>query len=270
MKVCITGASGFVGQNLVPLLKEYKKIEVALFSGDLLSISETDNFFSSNPGIDTVIHLAGAFSGSYTELIEANVVTITNLLESAYRHGVKKAIYISTGAVYGEPVGKNSYENDPLKPNTFYGQTKLWGEESLSFFTRNHGISGTVLRFPNVYGPRSQKGVIYNLLSDIKTKSEITIYGDGNQSRNFLHVNDACQAIILAIKGSASGIFNISNPVKTSINDLVKLLQKNYTFSVKYLPADNPLKDLLLDISLAQKKLGYKVGVKELRINDII
>jgi len=270
LKVCVTGAKGFIGQNLLPILHNKAELEAVTFPGDLLSITEVDDFFNAHPGIDTVIHLVGTFSGTTQELIEMNVITTVNLLEAAQKHSVKKVIFTSSGAVYGEPVGTESSEDDPLLPNGLYGQAKLWAEDAVRFCERNYGLKDTILRFPNVYGPKNQKGVIYNMLSDIKTKGSVTIYGDGTQSRNFLHVDDACRAIILALENSTTGVFNISNPVKISINDAVELLKKDYQFNVVHSPADNSLKDLLLNVSHARKVLGFTAEIKDLRLHDLI
>ncbi len=270
IKVCVTGATGFVGQNLLELGKTNKDITIIPFKGDLLAPKEVTTYFNTHTDIDVVVHLAGSFFGDNQTLMEANVLTTANLLDAMQVHEVKKIIYTSTGAVYGEPIKYESMESDPLLPNTFYGLVKLCGEETVRFHHRTSGIEYKILRFPNVYGPKNEKGVIYNLITNIKTKGEVIIYGDGTQSRNFLHVQDACQAILLALDHSISGEFNISNPVKTSINDLVKLLQKEYKFKINHLPADNALKDLLLNIDLAQTKLGFKPQVQELKFSGIV
>lgn len=266
IKICVTGYSGFIGSRLANYAKGIEHVELVPFKGDLLSKEDIALFFGENKDIDQIIHLVGAFSGTLGDLVNINVVALGNLLEAAVAEGIKKIIYTSTGAVYGEPVGTASKEDDPLNPNTLYGLSKKYAEECLLYYSKNHSIDFVVLRFPNVYGGGSTKGVVYNFLTDIEEKGEITVFGDGEQSRNFLHVQDACKAIMLAVDYRGSGIFNISNPGKTSINDLIQLLSKKYDFSVNYKPGNNNLKDLLLDIAKAKKELGFMPEIRGIRL----
>jgi UDP-glucose 4-epimerase len=140
----------------------------------------------------------------------------------------------------------------------------MYAEECIRYYANN--LDFVILRFPNVYGENNNKGVIFNFLEDIENKHEITIYGDGTQSRNFLHVIDACQAIEKSIFYEQSEIFNISNPNKISINDIEKILAKKYEFSVNYREANNNLKDLLLNIDKAKRKLNFEPRICELVI----
>ena len=108
------------------------------------------------------------------------------------------------------------------------------------------------------------KKAYYNFLKAIHTKGSITIAGDGSQSRNFLHVSDACNAIIKSVDYNENNIFNISNPVKTSIKELVTILKQYHSFDINYKDADNFLRDLLLDTSKAEKILGFKAAFGDL------
>lgn len=266
IKVCITGADGFVGRHLIKKLKKENKIKAVIFSGDLNDKKNVDNFFRKHRNIDQVIHLAGLFFGDFEELLDANVRTTQNLMEAGAKYGVKKIIYTSTGAVYGEPIQKESLEKNPLKPNTFYGLTKMMGESVVRYYADNYKIKYVILRFPNVYGEGNKKGVVYNFVSDIKSKKKISIFGDGKQSRNFLHVSDAVEAIKKSIAYNKSNIFNISNPQKTSINDLVGILREKYDFEVEYKDANNNLKDLLLNINKAERELKFLPKIIKIKI----
>lgn len=265
LRVCVTGSNGFVGQNLTEILLKENNIEIIPFVGDLLVKEETDNFFQSHKDIDQVVHLVGGFFGSFEDLVKVNVIALGNLLEALVENKIGKIIFTSTGAVYGEPIEAESKETDPLSPNTLYGLSKKYAEECIEYYADNFDLEYVILRFPNVYGAGNNKGVIYNFVSNIKEKGEITVYGDGTQSRNFLHVSDACQAIKLAINYQKSDVFNISNSHKFSINDIVEILKQNYKFKVTHLPANNNLKDLLLNIDKASKLLEFKPKITELK-----
>ena len=115
-----------------------------------------------------------------------------------------------------------------------------------------------------VYGENNDKGVIYHFVNDIKKKGYITIAGDGNQSRNFLHITDACIAIEKALLYNKTNVFNIANTQKLTVNDVVAKLQAKYTFTIKHKSNDNDLKDLLLDTIKAQSELGFTANVNEL------
>ncbi|MEK9155705.1 MAG: NAD(P)-dependent oxidoreductase [Patescibacteria group bacterium] len=266
LRVCITGSNGFIGRNLVQRLDSNPKIEVIPFAGDLLKKDDAVKFFVKNKDINQIIHLVGLFAGSFEDLVRVNVVTLANLLWAAPQNNIKKIILTSTGAVYGEPLAGESKEDDQLRPNTYYGLSKKYAEEYLLYHHHNSGIEYVILRFPNVYGPENDKGVIHNFISDIKERGEVTINGDGTQSRNFLHVSDACLAIEKSLHYDGSGIFNISNPVKVSINDLIGILKKKYRFTVKCAPTNNNLRDLLLDVSKAKQMLGFEAEQKELSL----
>lgn len=267
IRICITGYDGFIGSNLLksPVLRR-KNVVLIPFRGDLLKKSDIEEFFKKNEKIDQIIHLAGVFFGDFKTLIDINLLATQNLLEVALKNKVKKIIFSSTGAVYGEPIRKESVEKDPLKPNTMYGLVKYYTEECIKYNADRFKFNYVILRFPNVYGENNNKGVIYDFKKNINDKAEITIYGDGKQARNFLHVKDACRSIVKSIFYNKSNIFNISNPVKISINDVVKILSAKYMFKIKYKEEKNNLKELLLNIDKAEKVLKFKPLVRELLI----
>lgn len=264
-KIAITGSTGFIGANLLKVLDK-SKIGYVCFKGDLLNVKDVNKFFSRNKPA-TVIHLAGAFFGSKKYLEEVNVATTKNLLDAAVKYGLKKIIYSSTGAVYGEPTGKNSSrETDTAKPNTDYGKSKLAAENNIRDCQEKNNITAIILRFPNVYGPGNEKGVIFNLLDDIKNKGKINVFGDGKQTRQFLHVLDACRAILLALKCHQSGVFNITNGKNISINAIISKLQKKYDFEINYKESNNNLKNLSLNPAKSLKILHFKPVYKKLII----
>lgn len=260
----IIGCTGFIGSNLARYL-DNKNIPYVCFNGNLLKNEDIKKFFLKN-NVLCAIFLVGTFDPPFENQFKINVLTLQNFLEIGIKYGLKKIILSSSGAVYGDSKTKESKETDPLKPNTFYGLTKVYAEKCLLYYAQNHNIQYIILRFPNIYGENNKKGVVYNFLSDIKNFGMITIAGDGNQQRNFLHISDACKAIEKALKYKDSDIFNISNPVRISINDLVRILKSRYVFSVSYKMADNNQKKLLLNIDKAKKLLKFSPKITQLAV----
>ena len=260
--VAITGSRGFIGSNLVRMMEE-NNIPFTVFNGDLLDLASIKDFFRTNP-VRQVIHLAGSFTGSFQQLIQKNALTTQHLLQAGAEAGLQKIIYTSTGAVYGEPVGNASLESDVRHPNTFYGLSKKMAEDVVFHYHLVKGLSYVILRYPNVYGEGSTQGVLYNFLNDIHLKGCITVAGDGNQSRNFLHVSDACAAIVKSISYQQNNVFNISTSQKISINDLIALLKQYFSFDIHHKAPDNNLKSLLLDTSRAETELGFKTAADKL------
>lgn len=260
----ITGGSGFIGTHLKKRL-DLNKIPYTLFDGDLLKSNDVTAFFKNNK-LSTVIHLAGCFSGSNEDLFNANFFTTQKILETGLKYGLNKIIYASSGAVYGTPKHTNgSSESDHLNPGTFYGLSKELAEDCIQFYHRTNGMEFVILRFPNVYGPGNQKGVIYDLLTSIKTKKEAVIRGNGSQTRQFLHVEDVCHALIKALNFNKSEIFNITPLREYSINEVVKLLKPAHTFMIKHLPPDNFIK-MKLDPTKSTNLLSFIPRYQELSI----
>lgn len=261
IKICITGGGGFIGTHLVKKLREKDNVEVVLFEGDLLKKEDIENFFNAHKDISKIIHLAGGFLGDFGKLFSINVLTTNNLLEEAVKFNIKKIIFTSTGAVYGEPLNGISNENDKLKPNTMYGLTKMYAEECIHYYAENFDMKYVILRFSNVYGPGNEKGVIYNFLKSIKENGKVTIFGTGAQKRNFLFVDDAVEAIcsVLGYNGGNS-TFNIADNKVYDLKEVVVIL-KNFdlNFTVEYEPGDksNTLQVLSEDISKAKEVINW-------------
>ncbi len=260
-KIGLTGASGFVGSRLRTFL-ELRGYQVVSFRGNLLKKSDIVSFLNDLTYLDTVVHLAGTFFGDSQKLIDVNTSATFNLTEELARRQFGKIIFASSGAVYGEPLGERSLEGDHLRPNTVYGLAKKWAEDAILHHHDQFDLRYVILRLPSLYGPGSEKGVIYNFLKSIKHEGAITLHGDGMQTRNFLHVDDLCVAIHKSILFTGSDIFNISNPSRVSLNQLIEILKSKYDFKVKHEPANNNLKDLLLDVSKAQNKLDWSSAIE--------
>lgn len=264
MKVFVTGADGFIGSHLIHLLKSNNHEAIA-FQGDMLDEERVQKQLAENSDIEAVVHLAGLAMGTELEpLVHANVLTTANLLK--YLPPSKpKFVLASTVAVYGQPIGDKSVETDPTQPNSIYGLSKFYAEELVRTYQRINDFCAIILRFSPVYGPGNQKGVIYAFTKAIQEKGEITVNGDGTQKRNYLHVEDACNAILKSLEFSKSDVFNISSPAEVSVNDIVNLLKTKYEFTVKNQPIEST-KDLLLSVDKAREVLGFEAQKKELEI----
>ncbi len=255
VRVLITGASGFMGRHLRNFLSA-EWVEYVPFEWDLLD-KESIRLFFSRESCTHIIHLVGTFDWDMEKQISLNLMTTSNLLEIAHEYGVRNITFASSWAVYGEPTKEVSYEDDILIPNTLYGLSKKYAEDIVSYYSRYHGWTATILRFPNVYG-KGSRWVVPVFMRSIQEKWSITLYGDGTQSRHFLHVSDAVRAFSIVLRQEKSGIYNITNPIKTSLNDLIEELSRHYIFEVEYLPqTTNHLKDLLLSSEKAERDLGF-------------
>jgi UDP-glucose 4-epimerase len=168
----------------------------------------------ADPGLDAHINIVGGL----------------NLLKACVDHKVKKVIFISTGgALYGEPDVVPADEDHPVRPLSPYGTSKFSFEQYLGTFKRTFGLEFTVLRYANIYGPRqdfyAEEGRVVAIFASRMLESKpVTIDGDGEQSRDMLHVGDAATANLAALERGEGGIFHVSTGVAVSVNDLFRKL----------------------------------------------
>ena len=239
MRAVVTGGAGFIGSNLVDaLLARGDEVTVV----DDLSSGKRDNVDAAARLVELDIRdpaLADVFAEARPEAVfhlaaqadvptsvarpdfdaEVNVVGTVRVLVAA--EGTPIVFTSTGGAIYGE-CERPATEDDPRRPLSPYGVAKLSGEEYLAGWNRLHGTRHTVLRFGNVYGARQEVGleggVVAIFLDAMAAGSETTIFGDGRQTRDFVHVDDVVRALMLA-PGSA-GVFNIGSGRETSVLEL--------------------------------------------------
>jgi UDP-glucose 4-epimerase len=254
--VLITGSNGFVGSHLQKLLKT-KKIEYITFKGDLLDVSSIENFFEKNPNFNKIIHLVGRFLPPYKDQLDLNVLALDNLLSVAVKNNIKNLIFTSTSAVYGSPQqNKPSLESDDLRPVNTYGLSKKQAEEVVDFYHFNYGLQYTILRLASIYG-QGGKGVVDLFLNKINDKEKLTIEGNGQQTRNFIFVEDVCRAIFLSLQKPLSNqVFNIADSKEVSIKELINILKTQFDFKVT--------KNLLINNNLLKNSVSTKKAQKEL------
>lgn len=234
--VSITGATGFVGRHLVDrlikngfatraLIRDLGKETAAKekVEGDLETGSGLEEFVA---GIDVVVNLAGRFQPPFKDQLIGNAVTLENLCAAAVKSRVRKIIHISAAAVYGLPKDNTPFtEKDIPMPDTLYALAKKAGENVADFYHRNFGLSFVILRPPNVYGPGSDHGVVYNFIKSAKETGRVTIHGDGTQKRDFLFVGDLVDAVVKSLDyESGYEIFNISTDEPKDLNELTATL----------------------------------------------
>ena len=182
-------------------------------------------------GVDAVIHLAALWllhCHDYPRsAFEVNIAGTFNVLEACLAAGVKRLVYSSSASVYGDAVEVPMTEDHPFNNKTFYGATKIAGEQMCRAFHHRYGLEYVALRYMNVYGPRQDDrgaytSVIMKVLERLARGEAPVIYGDGSQSYDFIHVRDVARANVAALLTPAvDEAYNVGTGVQTTINELV-------------------------------------------------
>lgn len=285
-KILVTGGAGFIGSHVVDLFIE-RGFEVVIL--DDLSTGRASNLNSKarfyqmdirNPEIrkifeterpDYVSHHAAQMDVRRSvaqPLFDAdvNILGSINLIECAKEFNVKRFVYISTGgAVYGEPEYLPCNEAHPINPICQYGASKHTVEHYLYMYHVNYDLKYTVLRYPNVFGPRQdphgEAGVVAIFTGKMLAGEPVTINGDGEQTRDFVYVGDCAFANYLAVTVEHQpGIYNLGWGRPTSINEIFATLAKvtGYPIPVAYGPAKvGETRHIYLDASKVGKDLGW-------------
>jgi UDP-glucose 4-epimerase len=285
----VTGGCGFIGVNLVSRLAGLgarvrildnlslgKREDVAPLGSDLRvgDIRDMAALKDACQGMDVVVHLAAhtrvVESISHPELnFEINAIGTMNVLRACRDAGVKKVIFASTGgAILGEQ-GPPVHEGMVPRPVSPYGASKLVGEAYCSAFCGSFGLNTVALRFSNVYGPFSyHKGsVVAQFLRNLMQEEPLVIYGDGQQTRDFLYVDDLVDAVLLADKSETPGeVFQIASGRETSLKDLLAAMKRvlpSVKFDVRYEPARaGEILRNYASIEKARRLLGYNPSKK--------
>jgi UDP-glucose 4-epimerase len=285
MKVLCTGGAGFIGSHVVDqyLAHGYQVAVVdnlstgrpsnlnpraKFYKIDIRSPFLAEMFEKESP--DIVNHHAAQMNvrRSVAEpLLDAdiNVLGSLNLIECARHYRVKRFIYSSTGgAVYGEPVYLPCDEDHPVNPICQYGVSKHTVEHYLYLYHVNYGLDYTVLRYPNVYGPRQdprgEAGVVAIFTGEMIPGREVVINGDGEQQRDFVYVGDCAKANVQAVERSSNGIYNLGSGRGTSVNQIFAALRAitSYRHEPKHAPEKvGETSRIYLDASKAEREWGW-------------
>lgn len=252
MKILVTGGAGFIGSNLVDeLVKQGHDVVVVdnLLSGSKTNVNKDAKFIKLNINSDKlkkvfakekpeiVYHLAAQLD--VTKSVEnpvwdaeQNILGSINLLENCKNFGVKKIIFSSTCAVYGDTVNVPTTEDARPNPLSPYGIAKLAVEKYLEYYFKTYKLPYVVLRYANVYGPRQifagEGGVVAIFINKFIKNDIPTIHGDGTQTRDYVYVSDVVDANLDALTSDRAGIFNIGTTIETDVNTLANMIKSNF------------------------------------------
>ncbi len=249
MKVLITGGAGFIGHNLAlhllnhdwdvvvydNLERSSKRAIEKINNAGIPLFTQESMLKEELCDVNAVVHAAAYISveESIVEpekyLINNSVNTYTLCKYISEINNEPHLVYISTAAVYGKPKQKLVSEDHPLEPLSPYGLSKLIGEYEIDYFRKIYNLNATILRLFNVYGTGqtgTYAGVITKFVEKACKNEPPLIYGDGKQTRDFIHVQDVCEAIRFAITKKINGTFNVASGKATTIEDLAKMIMK--------------------------------------------
>lgn len=283
MKVLITGGYGFIGSHVA---ERFHKEGYEVYIIDNVSTGKVENVQIKHKGyqisvedkkceeifrayrFDVVVHLAAQVSVKKSLVnpqldTESNIVGLVNMLDLSAKYGVKKFIYASSAAVYGADQPLPLTEDSICNPISPYGLSK-WANEIYSEKWNNlYQLSTIGFRFSNVYGPRQSNegegGVVSIFMNHAVKKEALKVYGDGNQTRDFIYVEDVVDALYRSVNSTMTGVFNLSTNQATSVNELIDYFRAyNPDLTVQYgEPRDGDIPHSRLDNSKVTKLLDW-------------
>lgn len=286
MEILITGGAGFIGSHILAQLQGRRDMDVVVFDnlssgskehvpagmelveGDICDEAAVDALFADHH-FDAVVHLAAQtmvpFSVDHpVEDCRINLEGVLHVLEACRTHGTGHILFSSSAAVYGDNLHIPLKETERLVPTSPYGITKMTTEHYLRVYHELYGMDATIFRFANVYGERQgekgEGGVVSIFCKLLSQRQGITVFGDGNQTRDFVYAGDIAQAIIRALPLKGYHTMNVSTGQETSINDLICSFEKavGYTVPVQYTaPRTGDILRSVLSNEALKRDLGF-------------
>lgn len=288
MKILVTGGAGFIGSNIAKHLLELGHAPVVL--DDLSSgyrqnlipgvrfveadVRDGDAVAHAAKGCQVILHLAASVGNKRSldhPLVDAaiNILGTLNALESARLNGIDRVVFSSSAGIFGELKTLPIAENHPQDPDSPYGVSKLAAEKMCLVYNKVYGMHNVCLRYFNVFGPHQRYDAYGNVIpifaQRVLKHEALTIYGDGEQTRDFVNVRDVVDANIqAALTSGVQGVFNIGSGTRITINELVRLIQEVAGIQAGVVfapPRSGDVRHSLADIRAAQAAFGFKPQV---------
>jgi UDP-glucose 4-epimerase len=298
MRSAVTGGAGFIGSHLVDALAargdevlviddfssgKRENLASALESGvEVIELDVADGaaLSAAIEGFrpESVFHLAAQIDVRVSMAnpgfdVRLNVLGTVNALEAARGAAASRFVFTSTGgAIYGEGAGRVDElpfaETAPCKPYSVYGQSKLAAEGYVEYYARARGLSAGTLRLGNVYGPRqdpaTEAGVVAIFCEAARDGGQPTVFGDGEQTRDYIHVGDVVEAVLAAEDSDHTGPFNVGTGVETTVLRLVDLVGAAYgrsDFEPRFAPSrEGEVERVALNTTAAAERLGWRAA----------
>jgi len=290
-KILVTGGAGFIGSRLCQQLLEGNRVICVdnLISSNRKNIKDLEknkNFrfikhdiikpFKIREKIDEIYNLAcpaspADFSKFPIEILLTSSVGVKNMLDLAIRQKVK-FLHTSTSEVYGDPKEHPQKEDywgnvNPIGPRSCYDESKRFAESLIENYRKKYNLDTKIVRVFNTYGPKMRPNdgrVISNFIVQALKGKDLTVYGDGTQTRSFCYINDMVEGILQMMESHEHGPINLGNPDEYRVLDLAKkiiaLINSKSKITFQSLPKDDPARRRP-DITLAKKRLGWKPKV---------
>jgi dTDP-glucose 4,6-dehydratase len=298
VRILVTGGAGFIGSNFVRkvLTDAYEGLEgcdvvvldALTYSGNLANLApvadsprysfvhgdirDADLLDTLFPGLDAVVHFAAESHVDRSVrdasiFVESNVVGTQKLLDAALRHNLPRFVHVSTDEVYGS-ISEGSWpETWPLEPNSPYSASKAGSDLLARSYHRTHGLNISITRCSNNYGPyHFPEKVIPLFVTNLIDDKHVPLYGEGNNIRDWLHVDDHCRGIAMVLTGGRAGeVYNIGGGTELTNKELTEMLLEATGKDWSYVDrvADRLGHDLRysVDISKIRSELGYEPQV---------